>query len=794
MFDIQIQMIRYKNICSVGSEFIEIPLDQHNKTLVTGKNGAGKSTMIEALCFLLYGKAFRNINKDGLINSHNKKQLVVEGKIRIKGHDYFIQRGIKPNLFKIYKNDELITECASATEYQKLFESEILGLSIQAFKQIIVLGKAGFVPFMELTTTKRREIVEELLDIAVIGDMNKLNKQQIGELKTKKETLDRAFESTSLLLDTKKEHLDQQKREHEQRILDNANTCKSFVSKVQELKSKLSQLDVERESLYVDKEKLSNGYFELRKKDVESEIQQTKEQLQKEIEILESSIPSEQELLIKINDSLNTLDNKLTEIQSTPEPIVISDTESVNISSQLVQLEQSILEMEQKRVPVLTFNIEGYNAEMNVIKTIQNEIRDKLVELNLNKTSIQKKIDMFSNGGVCPCCERELNDSHIDGGIDSLQQDILNIENIERELKEKHAQLEIELNQKTEVYKSAVSEFEAEKLEHASTLKELRNKHSSLTNELHDVKLNIEQSKREHEKYLAWVESESFRVNSEHDKNVSKYENEHKEKIKQIEFNLSEKRSILANIDQSLEFKLIQLDNERMKIETDIESRIEFNKQKTLETRNDIMYNSEKAREIKTLVDELKSKTFDETEIDELSEKLKSIKFEKMNISDELNCCLTTAELLKDTGVKSYIIKQYLPVFNKTINTYLGSMGADYHLVLNEQFEESILTKGRESQKYENLSQGEASRINFAMLLTWRDVASIISGVRINLLVLDEIFDGATDGDGVYAINKALSEMKSNVIVISHRVENSDESFDRHLQFEKKGRFTRLVN
>lgn len=794
MFDIQIQMIRYKNICSVGSEFIEIPLDQHNKTLVTGKNGAGKSTMIEALCFLLYGKAFRNINKDGLINSHNKKQLVVEGKIRIKGHDYFIQRGIKPNLFKIYKNDELIPECASVTEYQKLFESEILGLSIHAFKQIIVLGKAGFVPFMELTTTKRREIVEELLDIAVIGDMNKINKQQISDLKSKKETLDRDFESISLLLDTKKEHLEQQKREHEQRILDNANTCKSFVSKVQELKVKLSQLDVERESLNVDREKLSNGYFDQRKKDVESEIQQTKESLQKEIELLESSIPSEQELQIRINDSLNTLDNKLSEIQSTPEPIVISDIEYVNISSQLVQLENSILEMEQKSVPVLTFDVECHNAEMNAIKSSQNDIRDKLVELNLNKTSIQKKIDMFSNGGVCPCCERELNDSHIDGGIDSLQQDILNIENTERELKEKHAQLELESNQKTESYKSAVSEFETEKLEHESTLKELRNKHSSLTNELHDIKLKIENSKREHEKYIAWVESESFRVNSEHDKNVSKYENEHKEKTKQIKFSLSEKRSKLENIDQSLEFKLMQIDNERMKIETDIESRIKFNTQNTLTTQNDIVYNSEKAREIKALVDELKSKTFDETEIAELSEKLKSIKFEKMSISDDLNCCLVTAELLKDTGVKSYIIKQYLPVFNKTINNYLSSMGADYHLVLNEQFEESILTKGRESQKYENFSQGEASRINFALLLTWRDVASIISGVRINLLVLDEIFDGATDGDGVYAINKALSEMKSNVVVMSHRVENTDESFDRHLQFEKKGRFTRLVN
>lgn len=793
MFDIVIESLRYKNICSVGAEFIEIELNKHNKTLVTGKNGAGKSTMIEALCFLLYGKAFRNITKDGLINSYNKKQLVVEGKIRIKGHDYFIQRGIKPNLFKIHKDGELIPECASVLEYQKLFENEILGLSINAFKQIIVLGKAGFVPFMELSTTKRRELVEELLNIAVIGDMNKLNKIQISELKTKKEQLDRDIDSTCLLLDSKRSQIEQQKRDNDQRIEQVSSTCKSYVSKVKELKANLEQLDVERESLSLDKEKLSNGYFDAKKTEVELEIQQTKNDLQQEIEKTKVSIPTENDLLVKINESIKLFDLSIGEIKSKPEPIVIPEAESVFIATQLVELENSIRDMEIHSVPVFDCDANKHNDEMEGFKTKQRNIRDKLVESQLKKESLQKKVEMFSNGGVCPCCDRELNDSHIDGGVDSLLEEIDLIEKTEKELKETHTQLELESNQKTETYKKKLADFEQEKQERESSLSEIKKQHARFTNELHDVKMKIANSINEHEKYLAWRESETFRLNSEREKSVSKFEYEHKEKIKQVEYHLTEIRSRLDSIDQKLKFKLIQLENERMKIESDIEIRIDFNKQNTLTTRNEIVYNSEKAREHKLIVDELKAKVFDSTEIDELVEQIRLLKTNVWTVNDELNYCVVTSELLKDTGVKSYIIKQYLPVFNNTINTYLNSMGADYALVLNEQFEERILTKGRETQKYENFSQGEASRINFALLMTWRDVASIISGTRINLLVLDEIFDGATDGDGVHAINAALTAMNANVVVMSHRVENTNDSFDRHLKFEKKGRFTQLV-
>jgi len=562
------ETIRWKNFLSTGNKFTEIDLNKDQTTLIIGNNGAGKSTILDALTFVLFGKAFRKINKPQLINTTNEKDCLVEIEFSIGSISWKVVRGIKPNIFEIHRNGQVLDQSSSAVDQQKFLEQSILKMNYRSFTQIVILGSSNFVPFMQLPAASRREVIEDLLDIKIFSSMNSIIKEKIRSLRDDIRTLELKKESLSDKVNMQKDFIDQLERSGNENIQ------------------------------------------------------------QKKIQIF--SLIEDQGFLLDDNQKL---DVAIKEIQNQTEDLV-------NVGDKLVKLN----------------NLKG--------------------KISQKVSAITKEHQFFVENTVCPTCTQTIEEEF------RLNR-IVDAQNKEKELRSGFLDLEEAIKK------------EQEREHQFNTLSK------EITNLTHEI--------------------------SQNNTKISEYQ-------KQVR----------------------NLENEIQKITDQLQNR-----------------NSEHEK-LELFVKDLKQT---KTKLIEQKESIEYYDF--------------TYGLLKDGGVKTKIIKKYLPLINQQVNRYLQMMDFYINFTLDEEFNETVQSPIHEDFSYSSFSEGEKQRIDLALLFTWREVAKFKNSTNTNLLIMDEVFDSSLDGFGTEEFLKIIRYVvkDSNIFIISHK-ESLHDKFESTIRFEKVKNFS----
>jgi DNA repair exonuclease SbcCD ATPase subunit len=567
---IYFETVRWKNFLSTGNNFTEIQLDRNSTTLIIGENGAGKSTILDALCFGLFGKPFRNINKPQLLNSVNGSAALVEVEFRIGTKKVKVVRGIKPNVFEIYVNGKMYNQDANSRDYQKYLEQQILKLNYRSFTQVVILGSSTFIPFMQLKSKQRREVVEEILDIQIFSLMNMILKTQLKTIVDDMREVDYQYNLTKEKITLQEKYID--------------------------------EMFMHREKLIQDKTSLIAGNEE---------------------EVFRKNLD------IKFHNTNNTeLLNQIT------------DNDSVN-------------------------------TKHSKLKDIQSQLKEK-------HRAHTKLVGFFESNEDCPTCQQ-----HID--------EIFKADMIDRK------------------------QGEADRVD--GGLKELKDELHKVTSRQNDI-------------------------------------NDIANKIRENEVHVAKENS-----------SLVQLEKFNATLQSEIDHLVagEINKS-------------------------------DHKKLDELKETLSGFDMQKSKLREDKTYAEAAKNMLQDTGIKTKVIKQYLPIMNKLINTYLTSMEFYVNFTLNENFEETIKSRYRDEFTYDSFSEGEKMRIDLALLFTWRAVAKMKNSTNTNLLILDEIFDSSLDGTGTDEFLKILNTLgDENVFVISHKQDTLADKFRSTIRFNKIKNFSHVV-
>ena len=562
--------VKYKNILSTGNAWTEIKLDRNKSTLIVGENGAGKSTMLDAICFALYGKPFRKINKPQLMNSINQKNLEVEVSFDISGNKYIVKRGIKPNIFEIWKNGELLNQDAAARDYQAYLEQNILKMNLKSFGQIVVLGSSTFVPFMQLPAAHRREVIEDLLDIQIFSTMNILLKDKLQINKGEITDIKYQIELVKDRIDAAKEHNES----------------------IRKLK--------------------------------ETEVSRIKERVKERVEFIEGE-----------NKSIDELGETLDKLMA-----------SISDKADQKKKHQELLDISRK-------------------------LSDKQQKLT-------KDIAFYENHDNCPTCRQ----------------------GIEHDFKE---------------------------------------------NTVHENKDKIEQ--------------------------IVKAKEELAEKGLVIESRLL----VIEGIEEEISATNLTMSEHRANIKL------------AMSVLNGLKKDLQSAEEEVEAVDTSK--------IDEYEAELQSFHIKQEQLHQDRDTLSIVASMLKDGGIKTRIIKQYVPVMNKLINKYLAAMDFFVQFELDESFNETIKSRFRDEFSYGSFSEGEKLRIDLALLFTWRSVSKLRNSVTTNILIMDEIMDSSLDNAGTEEFLKIINELTadSNVFIISHKGDQLYDKFENIIKFEKHKNFSRMV-
>jgi len=566
------QKLRWKNILSTPNVFTEINLVRSPNTLIIGKNGAGKSTILDALCFGLFGKPFRKIPKASLLNSINQAEGIVEVEFSIGQKQYKVIRGIKPNTFEVYLNGKLVDQDAKSVDYQEQLEKHILKLNYKSFTQVVILGSASFVPFMQLSPGDRRAIIEDLLDIQIFSTMNSVVKDKMS-------------------------------------IIKDSYTKNKY------------DMDLTAEKIKLQKEAI-----EEHKKHNDSEIEKKKN----EIETSEQQIAQLLEDCVLVQKHIDVLQSK------------INDKLSIETKS------RKLLQLEAK------------------------------LESNVKK--IEKDITFYEENDNCPTCKQNIEESFRTEQVDTR-----------------------------------------------------RTKLGEITTGLQGLASQIESANRR------IIEIQG----------IIKHIQEHNNEIVKHNSTISAVQTYISKLQTEIQDLTSHKDN--------------------LEDEN--------------------------AKLKELKEALAELIAKQEELSVEKQYLEIASSLLKDTGIKTKIIRQYLPIMNKLINKYLAAMDFFVNFNINENFEETIKSRHRDEFSYANFSEGEKMRIDLALLFTWRQIAKLKNSTNTNLLILDEVFDSSLDGVGTEEFLKLIHDMRTdtNVFVISHKGDQLFDKFRSIIKFEKINNFSQVA-
>ena len=566
------EKVRWKNFLSTGNQFTEIDFLKHSTNLIIGTNGAGKSTVLDALTFSLFGKAFRKINKPQLINSVNEKDCVVEVEFSINGTQWRVQRGIKPAIFKIWRDDNLLDQSAAANDQQKWLEQNVLKMNYKSFTQIVILGSSTFVPFMQLTSSNRREVIEDLLDIRIFSSMNNVIKEKI-----------RSVKETVKVLELKKESLLEKVQMQENFIEELENRGKK---NIEDKETKIGQLLVE-----------------------ENEYMGANEELERELKQLNQDLEKHS----------------------------------------------------------------GATEKLRTLGNLKGKISNKV-------SSITKEHKFFTQNTVCPTCDQAIEETFRINRIKDAQTKAKELQSGYKELEE------------------AIKEEEERERQFLTLSKEI----TTLT---HGISKNNTQ---------------------------------------------------IAGCQRQVR---------------DLES------------------------EIQRITDNLANRNIEHEKLTSFKDNLKTTYDELAQNKDTINYYDFSYSLLKDGGVKTKIIKKYLPLINQQVNKYLQLMDFYINFSLDEEFSETVQSPIHEDFSYSSFSEGEKMRIDLALLFTWREVARMKNSVNTNLLIMDEVFDSSLDGMGTEEFLKIIRFViqDANVFVISHK-ESLHDKFGDVIRFDKVKGFSRIVS
>ena len=562
--------LRYKNFLSSGDSFTEIDFLANNTNLIIGSNGAGKSTILDALTFVLFNKPFRKINKPQLVNSVNEKNCLVEIEFTSNQRDYLVRRGIKPNVFDIEVDGKLLDKRGDDRDNQQTLEENILKVNYKSFTQIVILGSSTFVPFMQLSAANRREVIEDLLDIRVFSSMNNIVKE-----------------------------------------------------KIRSIRDELKLLELKKSSL-TEKGEMQAKFIEDITKRGEDRIEEKREQIKKymfeEAELQQKTIS------------------------------ILSETEQLN--SELEELQDA-------------------GEKLRKLGGLKGKIQQKI-------STLTKNHKFFSDNAVCPTCTQDISEG-----------------------------------------------MKSEKL------KELNTEASKLKKGFGELEEAISAEEKREEEFT----------------NLSKY-------LLQCNRQISDNNTNISNITKNI---------------SNLES------------------------EVSSIRDSIENQGEAKEKLAEIVSKLKASSNEITSLKEEMDKHKFVGDLLKDGGVKTNIIKKYIPLINKHVNNYLQMMEFYINFNLDEEFNETVVSPIHERFSYSSFSEGEKMRIDLALLFTWREVARIRNSVNTNLLIMDEVFDSSLDGMGTEEFLKIIRYVvkDANIFIISHKSE-LHERFDSVLRFEKERGFSKL--